>query len=82
LHSLAILLTGANVPASKKPVTSQTVNNPAMIELQQLSTKFEADNPDITLNWVVVEENILRQGVTTDVPTGSGAVRLSFHRSL
>jgi len=28
-----------------------------MIELQKLSTKFEADNPDIKLNWVVVEEN-------------------------
>ena len=40
-----------------------TVNNPAMIELQKLSTKFEADNPDIKLNWVVVEENILRQRV-------------------
>ena len=44
---------------SKKPSDIATVNNPAKIELQKLSTKFEADNPDIKLNWVVVEENIL-----------------------
>jgi sorbitol/mannitol transport system substrate-binding protein len=44
---------------SKKPCDILTVNNPAKIELQKLSTKFEADNPDIKLNWVVVEENIL-----------------------
>ncbi len=49
-----------------------------MIELQKLSTKFEADNPDIKLNWVVVEENILRQRVTTDVSTGSGQCDLVF----
>ena len=55
-----------------------TVNNSAMIELQKLSTKFEDDNPDIKLNWVVVEENILRQRVTTDVSTGSGQCDLVF----
>jgi len=49
-----------------------------MIELQKLSTIFEADNPDIKLNWVVVEENILRQRVTTDVSTGSGQCELVF----
>ena len=59
-------------------MTIATVNNPAMIELKKLSTKFEADNPDIKLNWVVVEENILRQRVTTDVSTGSGQFDLVF----
>jgi ABC-type glycerol-3-phosphate transport system substrate-binding protein len=49
-----------------------------MIELQKLSTKFEDDNPDIKLNWVVVEENILRQRVTTDVSTGSGQCDFVF----
>ena len=76
---LAVLLTGANVLAQQKNCDIATVSNPAMIELQKLSTKFEADNPDIKLNWVVVEENILRQRVTTDVSTGSVPV---FHRSL
>ena len=59
-------------------MTIATVNNPAMIELKKLSPKFEAANPDIKLNWVVVEENILRQRVTTDVSTGSGQFDLVF----
>ena len=64
--------------AQPKTVTIATVNNPDMIELKKLSSKFEADNPDIKLNWVVVEENILRQRVTTDVSTGSGQFDLVF----
>jgi sorbitol/mannitol transport system substrate-binding protein len=75
---LAVLLTGASVLAQQQTVTIATVNNPDMIELKKLSTKFEADNPDIKLNWVVVEENILRQRVTTDVSTGSGQFDLIF----
>ena len=74
----AVLITGVSVLAQQKTVTIATVNNPAMIELKKLSTKFEADNPDIKLNWVVVEENILRQRVTTDVSTGSGQFDLVF----
>ncbi len=38
-----------------------------MVVMQDLSCKFEADNPDIELRWVVLEENILRQRTTTDV---------------
>ena len=64
--------------AQQKTVTIATVNNPSMIELKKLSTKFESANPDIKLNWVVVEENILRQRVTTDVTTGSGQFDLVF----
>src|SRR6266436_4340372 len=75
---LVVLFTGASVLAQQQTVTIATVNNPAMIELKKLSTKFEADNPDIKLNWVVVEENILRQRVTTDVSTGSGQFDLVF----
>ena len=61
-----------------KTVTIATVNNPAMIELKKLASKFEAANPEVKLNWVVVEENILRQRVTTDVSTGSGQFDLVF----
>ena len=75
---LAVLLTGASVLAQQNTVTIAVVNNPAMIELKKLSPKFEADNPNIKLNWVVVEENILRQRVTTDVSTGSGQFDLVF----
>ncbi|MBV9492468.1 MAG: sugar ABC transporter substrate-binding protein, partial [Verrucomicrobia bacterium] len=63
---LALLLVGMSAPAQQKTVTIATVNNPAMLELKKLSAKFEAQHPDIKLNWVVVEENILRQRVTTD----------------
>jgi sorbitol/mannitol transport system substrate-binding protein len=75
---LAVCFTVFTVSAQPKTVTIATVNNPDMIELKKLSTKFEADNPDIKLNWVVVEENILRQRVTTDVSTGSGQCDLVF----
>jgi mevalonate kinase len=75
---LAILFTVASALAQQKTVTIATVNNPAMIELKKLSPKFEAANPDIKLNWVVVEENILRQRVSTDISTGSGQFDLVF----
>src|ERR1700738_5216860 len=75
---VAILLSAIAALAEQKTVTIATVNNPDMIELKKLSTKFEAENPDIKLNWVVVEENILRQRVTTDVSTGSGQFDLVF----
>src|SRR6201981_2520734 len=75
---VTVLFTGASAIAQQKTVTIATVNNPAMIELKKLSPKFEAANPNIKLNWVVVEENILRQRVSTDVSTGSGQFDLVF----
>src|SRR5467141_917270 len=75
---VTVLVTAASAVAEQKTVTIATVNNPAMIELKKLSPKFEAANPDIKLNWVVVEENVLRQRVTTDVSTGSGQFDLVF----
>jgi sorbitol/mannitol transport system substrate-binding protein len=67
-----ILLSTVSVLAQPKTVTIAVVNNPDMLELKKLSSKFEEKNPDIKLNWVIVEENILRQRVTTDVSQGSG----------
>jgi sorbitol/mannitol transport system substrate-binding protein len=69
---LAVLFTGVSVLAQQKTVTIATVNNPDMIELKKLSSKFEQKNPDIKLNWVITEENTIRQRITTDVSTGSG----------
>jgi sorbitol/mannitol transport system substrate-binding protein len=68
----AVLITGVSVLAQQKTVTIGTVNNPDMIELKKLSPKFEEKNPDIKLNWVITEENVVRQRITTDVSTGSG----------
>jgi sorbitol/mannitol transport system substrate-binding protein len=73
------LLFGAIVAqAQQTSVTIAAVNNPDMLELKKLSAKFLEQNPNISLNWVIVEENILRQRVTTDVSTGSGQFDLVF----
>ncbi|WP_087023955.1 ABC transporter substrate-binding protein [Thaumasiovibrio subtropicus] len=53
-------------------LTIATVNNGHMIEMQKLSKEFEKQNPDITLNWVTLEEGVLRQRVTTDIATKGG----------
>ncbi len=74
----ASVLGAQDVLAQQKTVTIAAVNNPQMIELKKLSSKFETDNKDIKLNWVIVEENVLRQRVTTDLTTGSGQFDLVF----
>jgi sorbitol/mannitol transport system substrate-binding protein len=43
-----------------------------MIRMQKLTDDFTAKNPDIKLNWVTLEENTLRQKVTTDIATKGG----------
>ena len=53
-------------------VTIGTVNNGDMIRMQGLSDAFEAEYPHIDLDWVVLEENVLRQRLTTDIATGGG----------
>jgi sorbitol/mannitol transport system substrate-binding protein len=75
---VAILLSAITALAQQKSVTIAVVNNPDMIELKKLSTKFEEKNPDIKLNWVVAEENIARQRITTDVSQGSGQFDIVF----
>jgi len=53
-------------------LTIGTVNNGQMIQMQQLTDDFTKANPDIKLNWVTLEENVLRQKVTTDIATKGG----------
>ncbi|RMP36207.1 Mannitol ABC transporter periplasmic mannitol-binding protein [Pseudomonas amygdali pv. lachrymans] len=53
-------------------MTIATVNNSDMIRMQRLSKTFEEKHPDIKLNWVVLEENVLRQRLTTDIATKGG----------
>ena len=57
--------------ASAQTITIATVNNGDMIRMQGLSEAFTADT-GIELNWVVLEENTLRQNVTTDIATNGG----------
>ncbi|MCM2290964.1 sugar ABC transporter substrate-binding protein [Allorhizobium sp. BGMRC 0089] len=58
--------------ASAETLTIATVNNGDMIRMQKLTDDFTKANPDIQLKWVTLEENILRQKVTTDVATKGG----------
>ncbi|AYN96995.1 sugar ABC transporter substrate-binding protein [Pseudomonas sp. LTJR-52] len=53
-------------------LTIATVNNNDMIRMQRLSKTFEEQNPEIKLQWVVLEENTLRQRLTTDIATQGG----------
>ncbi|TBU75616.1 ABC transporter substrate-binding protein [Phytopseudomonas daroniae] len=53
-------------------VTIATVNNSDMIRMQRLAKTFEEQNPEIKLKWVVLEENVLRQRLTTDIATQGG----------
>lgn len=71
LLMLACSVMAINV-AAKETITIATVNNGDMITMKELSNHFEEQNPDISLKWVTLEENILRQRVTTDVATKGG----------
>lgn len=53
-------------------LTIATVNNGHMIEMQKLTGEFEKANPGVTVKWVTLEENVLRQRVTTDIATKGG----------
>lgn len=57
--------------ASAEELTIATVNNGDMIIMQKLSSEWEKETGH-KLNWVVLEENVLRQRVTTDIATKSG----------
>lgn len=58
--------------AHAETITIATVNNGDMIRMQKLTDDFTAKNPGIELEWVTMEENVLRQKVTTDIATKSG----------
>ena len=61
-----------SLAASAAEITIATVNNGDMIRMQKLTEDFTSKNPDITLNWVTLEENVLRQRVTQDIATKGG----------
>jgi sorbitol/mannitol transport system substrate-binding protein len=60
------------VGANAQTITIATVNNGDMIRMQSLTDEFTKANPDIKVNWVTLEENILRERVTTDIATKGG----------
>lgn len=73
LGLLFLITVFTNLPLlAKTRITIGTVNNSDMILMQHLSYEFLKTHPEIQLNWVVLEENVLRQRVTTDLATKGG----------
>jgi sorbitol/mannitol transport system substrate-binding protein len=57
--------------ASAETLTIATVNNGDMIRMQGLTDDF-TDKTGHEVEWVTLEENVLRQRVTTDITTKGG----------
>jgi sorbitol/mannitol transport system substrate-binding protein len=72
LLAMAGLLLTVTSLVQAETITIATVNNGDMIRMQKLAGDFTAKNPGIDLEWVTLEENVLRQRVTTDVATKGG----------
>ena len=70
--SLVVLTATAGTAGAQTTITIGTVNNSDMIRMQGLTSVFEEAHPDIKVNWVTLEENMLRQRVTTDIATNGG----------
>ncbi len=71
--TLLALMMGASISyASAETVTIATVNNGDMIRMQKLTSEFNKQHPDINVKWVTLEENVLRQRITTDIATKGG----------
>ena len=68
--SAAASALAASAALSEK-ITVATVNNGDMIIMQKLSPEWEKATGN-KVNWVVLEENVLRERVTTDIATKGG----------
>jgi sorbitol/mannitol transport system substrate-binding protein len=68
---VAFAAIGLASSASAATITIATVNNSQMIVMQKLAPQWEQATGN-KINWVVLEENVLRQRVTTDIATNGG----------
>jgi len=66
--ALSLLTAGA---AMAQTITIATVNNGDMIRMQGYTDTF-TEQTGINVEWVTLEENVLRQRVTTDITTNGG----------
>jgi sorbitol/mannitol transport system substrate-binding protein len=73
LFSAAVVALSAASAAARAEttLTIATVNNPDVVLMQKYSSNFEKAT-GIKLKWLVLEENVLRQRVTTDISTKGG----------
>ncbi|MDI5922984.1 sugar ABC transporter substrate-binding protein [Halomonas sp. LR5S13] len=72
LTTLTAAIAVAGQAQAQTEITVATVNNNDMVIMQSLTDAFEQAHPDIELDWVVLEENVLRQRLTTDIATEGG----------
>ena len=79
LSTVACFGLAASVASSAiaEEITIATVNNSDMITMQELAPAWEKATGN-TINWVVLEENVLRQRTTTDIATGGGSFDIMF----
>ena len=68
LNLIMIVALAFGVPeiADAATITVATVNDGDMVIAQRLSTRWEQQTGN-KIKWVVLEENVLRQRVTTDI---------------
>jgi ABC-type glycerol-3-phosphate transport system substrate-binding protein len=70
------MMAGAS-SAWAEEITIATVNNNDMIVMQELAPQWEAATGN-KINWVVLEENVLRQRTTQDISTNGGSFDIMF----
>jgi len=69
--ALALCAIAATASAQDTTITIATVNNGDMIRMQGYTDTF-TEQTGINVEWVTLEENVLRQRVTTDITTNGG----------
>ena len=57
--------------ANATELTIAIVNNGHMINMQKVAEAYTAET-GVSLNWVALEEGVLREQVTSDTATGGG----------
>ena len=71
-HTVLFTMIATATVLAQATITIATVNNGDMITMQGLSRAYEAQHPEIKLDWVVLEEKLLREKATTDAATHGG----------
>lgn len=69
---VATLIGTTAAAMSAEVLTIAAVDNADMIRMQELTDDFVASNPGIHINWVILEESVLRQKIATDIETRGG----------
>ncbi|MCT8997432.1 ABC transporter substrate-binding protein [Chelativorans intermedius] len=69
--ALALCALATAATAQDTTITIATVNNGDMIRMQGYTNLF-TEQTGIAVEWVTLEENVLRQRVTTDITTNGG----------